>query len=517
MVEEVDKTTKASEKTKKSHKGWIWGIIGGIVGIAIIAVVVIVVLNLKPVDPDDPTASISYSKSFFIYDKNYTLWNADGKRLTENEYSDVSNFVGGYAYVQKEDLTGIIRDNGSMSVDFDRYQSIAARGGLYLAQNKDSEEYSLITGAGREVIRGNNLDVMSSSYDGGFAVVKSDKSIAVYSYTGNLIFETPLVDDADDPAMNDSDDFGIVYYANTNYVFDVRDGKMITSFEGPRFNFEEVSNDRKMILLENYDKLYDYRLVANNRVYDLGQMEYYGFTVQNQLIGYDSSSNLGLLNDDFQVVSKVSSYIQLKDSYNYAVEENGKVVIYKNGNKAREFDNAGIASGGVLYEDYYAIESDNKVTYYNLDGAAVFNHDFVYGSIFNRHHLAVAAETEGERYLIDARGNRVTDYTARNFSVTDGGFEVENGDDKYAVANKAGKLVTDFAYDDVYYRSSAKPRNIWTGEKEQDKYDVIDADSGKIIASDIKVYDFSANYFVAKNDDKKVYYTYTGQIFYTES
>lgn len=511
------KVSGKKTQDKKSKKGWIWGIICGVAVIAIAAIVA-VVLNLKPTDPSDPTARIAYSKAFFIYDKKYTLWDADGKRLTEDEYSDTSSFVGGYAYVKKDDQVGVIHDDGKMSVEFGKYGSITTQGGLFLAQDGNTKEYSLITGAGKELVKGSELTVVAPSAASGFAVVESDTAITAYNYAGNLIFEISAADDADSPVMNNLNDFGVVYYANHNYVFDVRDGRMIADFEGARFSFEEVSTDRKMILLENYNDSGDYRLITSDKVYTLNQMEYYGFTAQNQLIGYTSSSKIGLLNNNFEIIKEISSYVQLKDSYTYAVEEGNAVAIYQNGEKVKEFSDAEVTSGGILYENYYAIEADDKVVFYNLDGTAAFNREFVYGTIFNRHHAAVVAEAEGERYLMDARGNRITDYTAKSFSVREGGYEVENGEGKYAIADKAGKLVSDFVYDDLYYRSSAEPRNIWSAKKGQKSYDVINADDGKVVASDINVYDFSANYFVAKNDEgKKVYYTYTGENFYTES
>ena len=38
-------------------------------------------------DSSDPKANLSYSKAFFIYDDGkYTLWNNEGKRLTEDDY-----------------------------------------------------------------------------------------------------------------------------------------------------------------------------------------------------------------------------------------------------------------------------------------------------------------------------------------------------------------------------------------------------------------------------------------------
>lgn len=516
--EKVEKETKTSESVKKSHKNWLWGIIGGVAAIAIIAVVA-VVLNLKPGAPDDPTKRLTYSTAFFINDGGYTLWNSEGKRLTEDVYSETSNFVGGYSYVKKDSQVGIIRDDGKTTVEFGKYGNITQKGGLYLAQDGNTKEYQLITGSGSVLARGSELNVFYSVYTAGAAAVKTEGKILLFNYAGKLIAEAPVADDASDPVLNTSTDFGIMYYANRNYVFDARDGKMVANFEGERYSFEEVSDDRAKILLENYSDNNKYKLIVDGKIYDLNEMKYYSFTAQNLLIGYDDMTELALLDNNYQVIKKVSDYIQLKDSYNYAAENGDKVEIYKNGEKIKEFENTEVSASGILYEDYYALETDGKAMFYNLDGSVAINHEYKkIKTLFDRHHHAVVSDDGEEYYLIDARGNRITEYTATYFAVREGGYEVENKDDKYAIANKSGQLVSDFSYEDTYYRSYAEPRNIWTGEKGRNSYDVFDADSGKMIATDLNVQGFYSNYFTAENSESKTeYYTYQGAKFYTSA
>ncbi|MBQ3292726.1 WG repeat-containing protein [Candidatus Saccharibacteria bacterium] len=510
--------TEKAEKVEKKKRGWIWGLAVGCVAI-IVAVIVAIVLNLKPGDPSDVTAKLSYTNSFFISDDGYTLWNAEGKRLTEDKYDAASDFVGGYAYVKKGDQVGIIKDDGKMSVEFGKYGNITVKGGLYLAQDGNTKEYQLITGFGKVLAKGADLKVFAATGLAGAAAVESDNKIKLYNYSGNLITETSIADDADNPELNTSADFGIIYYANQNFVFDARDGRLIATFDGERYSFEEVSEDRSKILLEDYADTSKYKLLADGRVYDLDEMKYYAFTTLNTLIGYNNTSELALLDSDYKVLKKVDSYIEIKDSYNYAVENGDKVEIYRNGEKIKEFENAEVPTSGMLYEDYYAIESDDKAMFYNLDGSIGINHEFKeIARMFDLHHLAMVSDADNEYYLIDKSGNKVADYTARSFAVTKGGYEVRNADNKYAIANKSGKLVSEFVYDDTYYRSYAEPHNIWTGEKDTNSYDVVDAESGKVVVSDVNTYDFTANYFVVKNSEgKKVYYTYTGEIFYTES
>ena len=77
--------------------------------------------------------------------------------------------------------------------------------------------------------------------------------------------------------------------------------------------------------------------------------------------------------------------------------------------------------------------------------------------------------------------------------------------------------VTGFDYSEGYNRSVAVDHEIWSLKREDKKYDVVDVLTGKMILSEVNVYDFYADYFIVKNgDDKKEYYTYSGVKFYTE-
>ena len=516
-----EKTSKKQNKHEepKSKKGLIFGLIG--VGLAAVAgIVLALVLNFKQGDPSDPTAQISYSKSFFIYDDGkYTLWNADGKRLNDDEYSNATNIVGGYARVKKDDQYGIVREDGAMSVGFGKYGSIETKSGLYLAQDGNTKEYYLLTGAGKELARGNNLKTYAPNSTAGFAAAEMDGKLRVYNYAGKLMTEIQVADDAEEPTFSSAKDFGVMYYAGQSTVFDARSGAMMATLAGAEYSFDSVSDDRTIIILENESEDGKYKMLRGGRIYDLDETKYYSIADRDIIIGYNSYSELALLNNDYKVATWVGSYLQLKDAYNYATEnKDGRAEIYRNGEKIKEFgEDSNVAASGVLYEDYYAIEEGGKAMFYNLDGSVGINHEFKeIKTLFRKHHHAVVSDTEGEYYLIDAKGNRVGDATAASISIRDGGYELKNSDGKYAIANTAGKLVTEFKYTSTYYRDDAEPRNIWTGRISDKSFDVVDVASGKFILTDVNVDGFYANYFKVKNADGKTeYYTYDGKLFYT--
>ena len=518
VKESAAKSTKSTEKkSKKSRKGLIAGLIAAAVVVVIGVVVALLCINKG--DPSDPTANLNYSKAFFIYDDGrYTLWDASGKRLSEDEFENQSNFIAGRAMVKKDGQYGIIKDDGQMAVDFGKYGNITARGGLYLAQDGNTKEYYLLTGNGKELERGDEIEIAAPSSSSGFAVVDMGDKIKVYTYDGKLITETEVVEGADEPDYASSHDFGLFYYNGKNTAFDVRSGEVLAEFEGPQYEFDSVSDSRKMIILENSDESNKYKLIADGKIYDLEETKYYGLTDLDDVIGYDDYSGLALLDDNYKVAKRVGVYLDLKDLDNYAVKnDDGKAEIYYKGEKIKEFgDGSGIAASGVLYEDYYAIKDGDVVRFYNLDGTVGIDHDYkdIY-SLFDQHHHAVVSDTDNEYYLIDAKGNQIGDTVFKSFLVRDGGYALKNSDGKYAIANKAGEPVTDFKYGEAYYRSNAEPRNIWTGRNSSDNYDVIDVEKGEVLLEGVNADAFYNNYFTVKGDNKTDYYTYDGVLFYT--
>ena len=201
-VEKVEKSEKpAEQKPQKSKKGLFAGL--AVLVLAAIFGIAMLLVNSNKVDPSDPAAKLSYTNAFFVYDNNKnTLWNEKGERVTEDEYSDATSFVGGYAYVKKDGQYGIIKDNGQMSVEFGKYGNITNKGGLYLAQDGNTKEYFLLTGSGTVLARGSDLEIFTASATSGFAAVETENKIKVFNYAGKLMAEMSVADDASDPVLS---------------------------------------------------------------------------------------------------------------------------------------------------------------------------------------------------------------------------------------------------------------------------------------------------------------------------
>ena len=177
---EEKKANKPAEK-KKSKKGLIFGIIFGL--IAIVAVVLLVIFIPKGGDADDPSKALSYSTAFAIQDDGkYTLWNKDGNKVSEEEYDYISSFIAGYAYARKDNQVGIVRDNGSVSVEFGRYGELTQRGGLYLAKDGNIKKSFVLTGDGRQILEGDNISLRTSYSSSAYALAETPEKIYAFTH-----------------------------------------------------------------------------------------------------------------------------------------------------------------------------------------------------------------------------------------------------------------------------------------------------------------------------------------------
>ncbi len=518
MAEEKSSTKKEKPKGK-NKSGLIWGIVGGVLALGL-AVALFFLFKGGPA-PNDPKASPSYTKSFFIYDNSkYTLWNADGKRLTEDEYDSKSTFIGGFAYVKKGSEYALINDQGKIIVNFGQISEIEDNGGgLYLTKGNDGVQ-RLMTGDGKVVAGGDNIELVTASSSAATIVAaRVGAAYEVYNYAGQHMAQYVVSDNEDEELhISSYDDFGYVYYAGFNSVFDNRTGREIASWSGKRYSLEDISEDRTTILLSEYEDEEDYKLITNGKLYDLNETKYYGMVRgTNMVVGYDDYNEIAFLGADYKVAKRVNSDVAIKDLNNYAtVNDDGEVEIYRNGEVVKKFsEDADMESGVLLYEDYYVIENNGKVGFYRLDGSQVLGEYEDVKSLFDRNHHAVVSEDGDNYYLIDASGKRIGDFTFARIYTYEKSYLAYDADGKRAVLLPSGEKVTDFIYKEAYHEETAE-HEIWNLKLESGKYDVIDLTTGKMVAHEVSTNSFYDNYFTVEKDDGGYdFLTYDGVVFYT--
>lgn len=523
VEEKAVKVEKPEKKGKKSKKNLFIGLGAGVLAVGAAVACMFIIKNTT--DPADKRSKLSYSDSFFVSDNNtYTLWNRFGVRVTEDEYTSKSDFLAGCAAVQKDGQSAVIRENGTLAVDYGRYGEIAARGGLYYAKDGNTKMYSVITCSGKVLVQGTDIKMQTYGSANGFALVESEKQYDLFTWSGVKLISLAKSEDADDPILGGSNDFGSLYYNGQNFIFDARTSQMLAAFEGPKYSIDDVSESRTQILLESdeEDILVHHKMITNGKVYDLTDTEQYGFVNNEYLIGYNDFEAVALLDKDYKLAKYVGTYLSLKDLDNYAVlndedEEKPVAEIYYRGSIVSTFDKDPYVVSGILYDDYYLIRNDGKFRFYNLDGSGVNDKEYISVlSNFNKKHHAIVAEEEGKYYLINTQWKQLNEEAYARIYSDEGGYEVKNSDDKYGILNNEGALVTEVKYTSVYYRSAAVDYDIWTGRNAYNDYDVIDVANGKVILEHANVQNFYAHYFTVLNSDKKTeYYTYNGNLIYT--
>lgn len=527
VEEKTEKAVKVEEKEKKTEKKKKNPLlfIGIALSVIVIGLLIYFFIIKKPSDTADPKSKLSYSNSFFISDDGkYTLWNRYGARVTQDEYDGKSDFVAGCASVQKEGQSAIVRENGTLAVDYGRYGEITARGGVYLAKDGNTKLYSVITCDGKILMQGQDLKITSYG-NNGFALIESEASFDLFTWSGKRLTSLAKAEGVSEPVLDGAEDFGTLYYNGQNFIFDARKSQIIAAFEGAQYEIDDISEDRSQVLLEGDDENIQVRhkIIRNGVLYDLTDTDNYGFVNNSYLIGYNDFDAVALLDNNYKLVKYVGTYLALKDINNYAVlndedEENPKAEIVVNNNVVATFDKEPYVASGVLRDDFYVIRNDGKFRFYNLNGTPAFDgkeYAAVWG-VFDEYHHVPVADAEDEYYLIDTQGKRLHDGTFKRIYQEKGGYELKSSDDKYGIMTRDGTIASEAKYTSVYYRSSAIDHDIWTGRNSYNDYDVYDLTAGKIILQNANVQSFYAHYFTVTNSDKKTeYYTYDGTLFYT--
>ena len=162
----------APEK-KKSKVGLIIGIV---LGVLVLGGAIFGIIALLGNGGDTEDESIYDSNAFFLRDDNdhFALFNDEGERITEFEFSYASSIIGGTALVRKadNDKSAIINSEGKILVNYDKYRYIERRGALYVGTDDNLEDH-LLNSNGKElyVLKDNKL----LTYDDSFAVVADSK------------------------------------------------------------------------------------------------------------------------------------------------------------------------------------------------------------------------------------------------------------------------------------------------------------------------------------------------------
>lgn len=488
-------------------------------GVVAVGLVGLVLYNIfhEPSAEELMKAHPSYAEAFFFQGDNnkYALVSKEGKLLTDFEFDyGFYSFTNGYTEISKDNKYGIIKDNGKMSVNYDKYKYITSIGGLYLATGDEDGRY--ITGSGSTVVTAEDYLPRSEANNAYITTLENNGNLLVYNYKGKKML---TVKDDKDLFMHDKDVYANIYANGINHVVNAQTGKVIAKFEDKdSYCINGISEDEKITLnscdssiLDSADEKDSYKLIVKGKVIDIND-ECDKVSVQYDTLVCVKDGEKYLLNKDYERSVSLEEDIAYIDGDTYAIEDDDNVLIYKNGEKVATIkDVYKLSTGKVYYDSYLIKHDDEKYAFYDLNGEKITNANYDYVYNFDINGLA-RVEHDREYFLINKEGKKVGG-TYESIVNHDGDYYiVRNKDDKYGVINSKGEELLELEYESIVnYTVDLKNYLELVREDEHQLYSV---DKKKVILDGKEDMSFTKYYVECEVDGDTQYFTYNGKMFY---
>lgn len=517
-----------SVKPKKDYKKIIL-IAASIVVLAVVAFLVYKLLfNKEKLTYENFTET----ESFFITDSdgNYALFNEDGKQLTDFEYEYAGSFYGGAARVyDKEGRYGVIKENGEylipLSEDF-----IYGNYGLYEVVNSKLDKTQIQNFNGSVIAEANYLDVDSYAYGALFTIVEYDDSyrkldtVKVVNYAGNSM---GTLTDADSYTYYSYDGGYVTLISDTKTVlYNIDEAKKVIELDG-KYCISD-STDKTVILnsCTTWSSTTDdnlYKVIIDGKIaYTVSKEDKtLNLATDGSVLSWDKNSKYyELLDKKGNVVQ--SSIIGYQDGKNYIVEQDDRLMFYKNNERKNILDCATYYQNAsdklyIIKVDRYADKCkgdiDNQYSYYDLAGNKK-SKDFYSASKFNDAGRAIVSTDNLENYIINDKFEILGD---SHYQMREVGNLYIVWDEKHnqALIDKNGKVLESVVEDYVSYGSSEDDKSYIIVETAKNTQVLYDSQTGKKIStvSGEVVYAFQ-HYFTVDGN----YYSYkTGKLFYSKN
>lgn len=548
---------------KKNKKGLLFALVGLIIVAAVAVVAVIILLNRKDTGDEDASLDVilTDSKAFSLEDKqgNEAIFDVDGKQVTQFEFSSVGEFVNGATNVEKiTGENGIISASGKMLVDYGQCRTISQIGSFYRCVQEDFYD-SLLDSQGKEVLKENadlHFDIVETASDYGYVTVRTeaeddsgeeDVNFVVYDYKGkNLLTFAADINDREEPYALANKDYVSLNYKNTTYIFDIAQSKLLLTLQSERMYINDVNlltaGELTLTSYNGKDYEYHYRHDVDDRdatrtykfVKD-GEVKY-DKTTENHYSNLSFEGNNVVFQDDDDVfVLDIDGNEALKVGYtiyqdynNYVSlnSETRKADLYIDGNLKETF-NCGYIQGGYALQGIYLLDDcrdyGNEVSVDKMfvasNGTRLNDKLYMYAFPFDENGYAVVTEDNQNYYLINTKGEKVSDDYSNDRSSTKI-FAVEGTKNLYIGVDKDGcETIFEAGGTPLISGDSITAGSIKAGSfafiRDNTKYIVYDLKK----KSEVGTFDskpFSMEYYFKVDDEhSEKYYSYTtGKMFY---
>lgn len=521
-----------------------------LITISVIVIVVIAGIIFFPKlfgnkDKQNITETLTKSTSFWIKNNEglYAIFDINGKQLTGFDFTSVSSqFVNGTAKVKNQnDEYGLISSTGEMIVEFGKYDYISEQYAVYEMIDKDHNKF-LYNNSGkfvRQLDSDKNENVESFIGEYTYALIESDVDYKVIDYKGKEITSFAIPDDdVDSPKANSIDNYVSIFYNNINYIIDISKSKVLLTVSDSRHfcigDVNEENSEEFILSTCNYSyedvKNDGFKLIRNGKIaYSKESDGYAKMKFEGNNVVYEDDDTY-LLDENGNEKTKANSYIIYKDYKNYIKEADGILngaELYVNGILKEKLDcnniQGGYAKHGVYLLDHCSGFGNGNKIFINADGTRINDKAYQRAYEFDENGYASVSEDDKNFYLINLKGEKVSDYYSNDNSA-EKIYYIKGTENLYCGSNEDGTR-TIFEVDGEKiltgkfnrYFTNTTSGGVFVILEQDNKYIVYNVMTGKpIVNLDSEPY-MSEDYFTTSENSKTQYYSYiTGKLFYEE-
>ena len=515
-------------KSKKSKKKII------IVGLVVILLAAAIFFLFKLFSNKEKLTfeNLNDTDSFFIVNSEgyYALFNEEGKQLSDFEFEYVGTFYGGAARVDhKNGKSGVIKENGEYLIpltDDGVYGSYS----LYEITNYDVGSSQIKNFRGDVIAEGYSLDLDSYAYGALFAINKKDANyqtvgeIEIVNYAGSSMGTLANIDDYDYYSYDGS--YVTLISDDKTILYNIDKAKKVIETEGQYCITDSAENTVILNSCTTWSSSNDdnlYKVVKDGKLaYTVSSEEQYlSLAKDGSVLSRKRTDEYYNLLDDKGNV-KQELIIGYQDGKNYIVEQNDRLMFYKNGERKNILDCATyhqVASDDLYiikvdrYADGCKDDVDNQYSYYDLAGNKKSD-DFYSASTFNEAGRAIVSTDNLENYIINDEFKVLGD---PHYSMRAVGNLYIVWDEKHnqALMDKDGKILETVVEDYESYGYSEDDESYVIVEISKDTHVLYDSQTGKKVStiSGETIYVYS-HYFTVDGN----YYSYkTGKLFYSKN
>lgn len=474
---------------------------------------------------------VNNTTSFFIKNKEgkYALFNIDGKKLTDFQYTSTNKFIGDTANVGKDGKVGIITSAGKTSVDFGKYNYISQVAGLYKAQ-KDKDGY-IINGKGKVLYNMKEADLKTYSDADTYSILEDKKKNNYYvlNYQGKTMATFPIIKNQKDPTTSEKDGYLSVFYNGVNKILNIATGKEMISFNDKQHYCINTVKEGKMILnsctswSESQEKA-AYKVFENGKIIDIST-ECDTAIFDNDHLICTKNHEQYLLDNNYKK-SLHLSYVAYANDQTFAQKKKnsfGEVEIYDNGKLTKTIPCRTIGDTGYMPNGLYVLRTyfskecnmeSGSYEFYNKNGEKAIEKTFTSAESFDSNGNTKVSENKKDYYLMDSKGRKLSDFYDEIRLAFD--YYIVTKDNKKGMLGKAGNEIVPCQYNSIDIRENQN--RIYAILKTSDnKTSIYSLDNKKTLLTSDKSVELNSNYILVSDNKIKQYYTLTrGKLFYEE-